>query len=61
MNHFKEGLRRSGVKLTHQRLEIFREVVKSSDHPDVETIYKGVRKRVPTVSLDKCIGHYGAP
>jgi Fur family peroxide stress response transcriptional regulator len=52
MNHFKEGLRRSGVKLTHQRLEIFHEVAKSSDHPDVETIYKGVRKRVPTVSLD---------
>jgi Fur family peroxide stress response transcriptional regulator len=52
MNHFKEGLRRSGVKLTHQRMEIFREVAKSGDHPDAETIYKGVRTRVPTVSLD---------
>ena len=52
MNRFEEGLRRSGIKLTHQRLEIFREVAKSVDHPDVETVYKGVRKRVPTVSLD---------
>jgi hypothetical protein len=24
MDHFKEVLKRSGVKLTHQRLEIFR-------------------------------------
>lgn len=48
----KDGFRRAGVKLTHQRLEIFREVVKSGDHPDAETIYKGVRERVPTVSLD---------
>ena len=52
MTHFKDRLRRSGVKLTHQRLEIFREVAKSRDHPDAETVYKGVRKRVPTVSLD---------
>jgi len=52
MNHFKDGLRRSGVKLTHQRLEIFHEVAKSGGHPDAETIFKGVRERVPTVSLD---------
>ena len=52
MNHFKEGLRRSWVKLTHQHLDIFHEVAKSSDHPDVETIYKGVRERVPAVPLD---------
>jgi len=52
MNHFKDGVRRSGVKLTHQRLEIFHEVAKSGDHPDAQTIFKGVRKRVPSVSLD---------
>jgi Fur family peroxide stress response transcriptional regulator len=52
MNRLKAGLKRSGVKLTHQRLQIFREVAKSLDHPDVETIFSGVRRRVPTVSLD---------
>jgi Fur family peroxide stress response transcriptional regulator len=52
MNHLTAELRRSGVKLTHQRLEIFREVAKSLDHPDVETIFLGIRRRVPTVSLD---------
>ena len=52
MSHLKEGLKRSGMKLTHQRLEIFREVAKSGDHPDAETIYNGVQERVPTISLD---------
>ena len=52
MDHFKDVLRRSGIKLTHQRLTIFREVAKSGDHPDAETIFKGVRRSVPTVSLD---------
>ena len=52
MNCFKETLRRSGVKSTHQRLEVFREVARTGDHPDAETVYRGVRERVPTVSLD---------
>lgn len=52
MEHFKDVLRRSGIKLTHQRLKIFQEVAKSGDHPDAETIFRGVRHSVPTVSLD---------
>ena len=52
IDRFKDVCRRSKLKLTHQRLEIFSEVAKSGDHPDVETVYKGVRKRMPTVSLD---------
>ena len=52
INRFKEGLKKSGVKLTHQRLEIFRAVAKSGDHPDAETIYQGLRKRLPSLSLD---------
>lgn len=52
INHFKDALKRAGVKVTHQRLEIFREVAKSIDHPDAETILKGVREKVSTISLD---------
>ncbi|HPA47229.1 MAG TPA: Fur family transcriptional regulator [bacterium] len=52
IDKFKEGLKKAGVKLTHQRLVIFQEVARSKDHPDAETIWKGVRQRVPTVSLD---------
>lgn len=49
---FERECRQAGVKLTHQRIEIFREVARSADHPDAETIFQGVRDRVPTVSLD---------
>ena len=52
MARFNEACRKSGAKLTHQRMEIFREVAQSTDHPDVEKVYNGVRKRMPTVSLD---------
>ncbi len=48
----KDRLRESGVKATHQRMEIFKEVLKSHDHPSAENIYKNIRKRLPTVSLD---------
>jgi len=52
MDRFQEELRRSGVKLTHQRMEIFRELARSEDHPDADAIWRVVRKRVPTLSLD---------
>ena len=52
MNHLKERLRSSGVKLTHQRMEIFREVAMSEEHPDAERICRRVRKRLPSISLD---------
>ena len=52
MNSFKEQLRNAGVKATHQRMEILREVALSEEHPDAEKIYKSVRKRLPSISLD---------
>jgi Fur family peroxide stress response transcriptional regulator len=52
MVHLQQVCRSAGVKLTHQRMEIFREVARTRDHPDAETVYRGVRKRIPQVSLD---------
>jgi Fur family peroxide stress response transcriptional regulator len=52
VEQFQDAMRRAGVKVTHQRLEIFREVAQAGDHPDAESIYTGVRERMPTVSLD---------
>jgi Fur family transcriptional regulator, peroxide stress response regulator len=49
---FSQALRKSGLRLTHQRLEVAREIAGSDTHPDVEAIYRGVRDRVPTISLD---------
>jgi Fur family transcriptional regulator, peroxide stress response regulator len=47
-----DGLRRAGIRLTSQRLEICSEIAASSTHPDAETVFNGVRARVPTISLD---------
>ena len=49
---FKTMCRQRGIKSTHLRMEIFREVAQTEDHPDVETVYQGVRHRIPTISLD---------
>lgn len=47
-----QACRDAGAKLTPQRIEIFRAVAQSEEHPDAEMIYRRVRKRLPTVSLD---------
>ena len=49
---FKATARDRSIKLTAQRLEIFREVASSLDHPDAEAVYCAVHARMPTVSLD---------
>lgn len=52
IERFKAAAKEAGVKLTHQRLEIFREVAASQEHPDAETVFHKVQARMPTVSVD---------
>ena len=52
LEHLKAAVKQAGIKLTHQRLEIFREIASSSEHPEADTIFRAVQQRVPTVSLD---------
>lgn len=52
MARFETVCRDAGVRLTHQRLEVFREMAQSGDHPNAEMVYQRVRERMPTVSLD---------
>lgn len=44
--------RRRGMKITHQRMEIFRELSSTSEHLDAESIYRRLRQRMPTLSRD---------
>lgn len=44
--------RRAGLRLTRQRTEIYRELAKTEEHPDAETIFRRVRRRLPAVSFD---------
>jgi Fur family peroxide stress response transcriptional regulator len=52
MAAFRAACKAAGLKATHQRVEIFRELARTQEHPDAETVYRRVRKRIPTISLD---------
>jgi len=52
MKRFVEGCRQAGMKLTHQRTEIFRELASTGEHPDAERLYQRVRERIPAISRD---------
>lgn len=49
---FEQACRDAGLKLTHQRLEIYRELAAAADHPTAEMLYTRLRRRLPTLSLD---------
>jgi len=52
LESFKTRAKEEGVKLTPQRLEIFKAVAKSLEHPDAERIFETLHAIMPTVSLD---------
>lgn len=41
----------AGMRLTRQRLAIVRELRSRFDHPDVDTLYRAVKPRIPQLSL----------
>ena len=49
---FLERCQQAGIKATHQRTEIFRELAQTEEHPDAETIYERVKRRIPAISQD---------
>ena len=52
LSDFESSCRNSGLKVTHQRLEIFRELLTSMDHPTADILHQRIRNKLPTVSLD---------
>lgn len=49
---FAEALKADGLRMTHQRLEVIRELAAARHHPDADEIFVAVRERVPTISRD---------
>ena len=45
-------VKQAGIKLTPQRLEVFRVLAGSEEHPSAESVLREVQGRMPTVSLD---------
>ncbi len=52
LDDFESACKAAGLKLTHQRLEIYHALVVALDHPSAETVYQRLKKRMPTISLD---------
>lgn len=52
LEHLKQICNETGIKLTHQRLEIFRELMSVSDHPSAELIHKRLHIKLPTIAID---------
>lgn len=49
---FEAACRKAGLKVTHQRLEVYRELLKANDHPTAETLHRRLRKKLPKISID---------
>jgi len=49
---FEGACKQAGLRLTFQRMEIFRELAMATDHPSAETLHKRLRKKISTISLD---------
>lgn len=52
LQHFEQICKSAGLKVTHQRMEIYRELLEAQDHPSAESVYKRLVKRLPSLSLD---------
>ena len=48
----KEICEETGIKLTHQRLEIFKEIMSAYDHPSAEVIHRRLPEKLPTIAID---------
>ena len=49
---FTEKCRAAGLKITPQRIAIYRELLQTDEHPSAEMMYEKVQKTFPNISLD---------
>ncbi len=52
MGFFREKCKENNLKVTPQRIVIYKELLGSKDHPNAEVLYKRVRKIIPDISFD---------
>lgn len=49
---FEASCKAAGLKVTPQRLAVYRELVNSKEHPSAMSVWQGVRNVFPNISLD---------
>lgn len=52
MKVFLDKCKEHNLKMTPQRLSIYKELSKSKDHPHADVIFRKVRKTFPSISFD---------
>jgi Fur family peroxide stress response transcriptional regulator len=52
MCQFQVRCKAAGLKITPQRIEIYRELLLTDEHPSAEMMYEKVKKTLPHISLD---------
>lgn len=52
LSKFYSRCKEHDVKITPQRVEIFKELIKYNDHPSVKKVYQRVKKKFPNISFD---------
>ena len=52
LREFELACRKAGLKVTHQRLEIYRELAISTDHPSAEVLHRRLTQKIPMLSMD---------
>jgi Fur family transcriptional regulator, peroxide stress response regulator len=50
--NFEQLCHKTKLKITPQRLEIYKELIKSKEHPSADMLWQKLRKTFPTISLD---------
>lgn len=52
MDHFQIACKKAGLKITHQRTEIYRQLLLTPDHPSAEVLHRRLLSLLPMISLD---------
>ncbi|MBM4027150.1 MAG: transcriptional repressor [Planctomycetes bacterium] len=52
MEAFRSRCRDAGLKITPQRMAVYRALFESTEHPSAEVVFRQVRKTFPSISLD---------
>jgi Fur family peroxide stress response transcriptional regulator len=52
LDMFWRKAKESGLRITPQRAAIFRELLKATDHPTADDIYKRIVRKIPNISFD---------
>jgi Fur family transcriptional regulator, peroxide stress response regulator len=52
MRTFQVNCREAGLKVTPQRMAVYKALVETVEHPSAEMVFRKVRKTFPSISLD---------